>query len=223
MQDELTITTQEHALLYDLLLTKTERKFLKQVRIGSRMMFGVGDIALRARAKAAEQGFPDFVALVIVGEEAGIGARRVSKLCNVAERFPEEIREKYAFFPFSVFEEAYAFVPSEDVQMLEYAREQMSDTQRWPGSEKIALNFRRQILGLELGLPEGTEKSNGNGSKSGVRVVTRAHEYSISPVSMDQKKWVAVTDLCRLIGKWKGRGITVEGCIRDIQKLIEGN
>src|SRR5688572_6337796 len=111
MSNQLVIETDDHAVLYDLLLTKPERKFLAQVRTGSLQMFGVGDIALRAQARAEEQGFPNFAALVIVGEEAGIQPKRLNKLCQVAERFPEKIREKYSIFPFSVFEEALVFVP----------------------------------------------------------------------------------------------------------------
>lgn len=225
MSEVVVIEDQEHAVLYDLLLTKPERKFLADVRKGSRQMFGVGDIGLLAQDRAVDKGFPRYAALMIVGEEAGVGVRRMAKLCNVAERFPDKIREKFSFFPFSVFEEAIVFSPGEDVQMLEYARDQMSDTKRWTGAERIAGDFRKSILGLDTGhgqLPGPQAQSGGNGSGGGVKVTTSAHEYSIPPVSLDPKEWVSAADLRKLIGKWKGRGVTVGGCIKDIEKLIAG-
>lgn len=213
-------------VLYDVVLTKSERKVLSEFRSGSRKAFEIGDIGLNAQKRAEQAGFPRWAAMAITAEEAGIGPKRLSKLCAVSERFGEDIRRKYHLFPFSVFEEALVFAPGEDEQMLQYALEGMSDTKRWPGAERIATDFRRNILGAETGHPEradGKPVTDGAGNivRSGVTVVTDSRAYDIPAVSTRPREWVSVSDLRKLLSKWKSGKGSVGECIQDLENVTK--
>lgn len=214
------ITAKEKKSLYDVLLTKEERRLLQQVRKSSRQLFDVGDIAASAFQRAQEKGIPAYVVYTLVGEEAGIGWRRASKLAMIADRFPPKVRNQYSGFPFSYFEEAFLFPPGEDRKMLEYAAEQMDETSRWPGADRLADDFRRVALGHDTSATP-PEKSGSNGrDKTVVLTSDRQHDVA-APGSRIEVEWVKASTLRALIAGWrKDRNTTVNKVIKDIEKEL---
>lgn len=213
------VHSQHKGTLYDVLLTKAERKILQEVRKDSAKLFAVGEIAKAAYDRAAERNIPAYIAYSLVGEEAGIGYRRVAKLSQIAERFPVKTRNKYGHFPFSYFEEAFVFPPGDDVQMLEFAAHQMTETKRWPGAEKLADDFRRVAIGHD-NAPAGITGGNGSSAKATIITGNRQHDLPI-PNPPSEEKWVSPKHLRALISGWRSnKKQTVEQCAKDVEALL---
>lgn len=215
MSDGDLVEFNESGELYAAVLIPSERRVLQSVRAGSRKMFAVGDIAEAAWARAKERGIPGWVAFHAVGEEAGIGVRRVMKLRQISERFPEKVRDRFPNMPHAYFEEAFVFPPGDDIQMLEFAHFKMGEDKRWPGAEAIAGDYRRNALGKHTG--------SGNGSPPPTATIHTSHESHIipEPVPLQNERYVPVARLRALVSKWKKGKPTVAQCISDIEELIK--
>jgi hypothetical protein len=215
--DNEVVSFHEVGELYEVILVPEERRLLHGVRAKSRDMFRVGEIAEAAYQRAQAKGIPGWVAFHAVGEEAGIGVRRVMKLRQISERFPKKIQDKFPTMPFAYFEEAFVFPPGDDIQMLEFTHHLVGEEQRWPGAERIANDYRRVALGKHTGSGGGALPPPPTAT-----VRTQRSSYTIpEPAPLQAEGYVKASKLRALVNKWRKTRPPWGQCVDDIEELLK--